>query len=142
MEWLDDVTATKLICVFEKSLKPLYDSSIFGPVIRKHDPHALFVWLMSAEGPKKSPDFLINVSKELMCMAKAISDLGSQEAISLGMVKIEALPAMDMEEIGARMAQGQVADLVHCVCLLLATRYLNRALALKVQKENCQFGGH
>jgi len=141
MEWLNDVTATKLICFFERSLKPLYDSPTLGSVIRVYDPHILFVSLMSAEGSMK-PDFLIDVSKKLMCLATAISDIGLQGIVSLGSVKIKALPAMETAEIDVTIAQGQVADLAHCICLLLAARYLNKALAIKVQEGNRQFGGH
>lgn len=141
MEWLNGVSAPRLIDTLEKLRKPLLDDAIVGPVVHGRDLNGLHTRVAIAE-KSNAPEFLISVSKELVGLAAAINDLGLQGTIPLGRVKIEALPAMEMEEVDAMIAQGQAADLVHCICLLLAVRYLNNALAIKVQMENRQFGGH
>lgn len=140
MELLDNAAATRLIEMLGKLRKSLYNDSIVGQVARKHNLNVLYVGVGIAE-KSKAPNYLIEMSKKLMAMAADIEELGTRDNVCLGVVKIGRLPATSVEEVNDLIAQGLVADLTHGVCLLLAARYLNQALAIKVNEENRQFGG-
>lgn len=141
MEWLDNAAATRLVEVLGRLRKPLYDDPIVGQVARKHNLNVLFTGIGIAED-SKAPNYLIEMSKKLMAMAADIDELGQRGEVCLGVVKVGRLVEMCPEEMQGLIAQGLEADLTHGICLLLTARYLNQALAIKVNEENRQFGGH